>query len=67
MNVNVNDQPRSVSDSATLLDLLSELTLADRRGIAVALNDSVVPRSGWAGRALAENDRVLVIHASQGG
>ena len=67
MTINLNDQPHKVADSTTLHDLLRELALSDRRGIAVALNDSVVPRSGWAARALAENDRVLVIHASQGG
>ncbi|HEY0944285.1 MAG TPA: sulfur carrier protein ThiS [Opitutaceae bacterium] len=67
MMIKLNDEPRSVAESVTLLELLRELALAERRGIAVALNDSVVPRSGWAGRVLNENDRLLVIHASQGG
>lgn len=67
MTINVNDQPRSVAAEATLLDVLRDLSLVDRRGVAVAVNDSVVPRTGWAGRVLVENDRVLVIHATQGG
>lgn len=67
MTIRVNDQARSVAETATLLDVLCDLALADRRGLAVAVNDNVVPRSGWAERALTENDRVLVIHATQGG
>ena len=67
MNIRVNDQPRSIALGATLLDLLRELALAERRGVAVAINDMVVPRAGWPTRALAESDRVLVIQATQGG
>jgi len=67
MTIRVNDQPRSVADLATLQDLLRELALAERKGIAIAINDTVVPRRDWLSRALAEADRVLVIQATQGG
>ncbi|MGH7959788.1 MAG: sulfur carrier protein ThiS [Opitutaceae bacterium] len=67
MTIRVNDQPRQVAHTATLLDLLGELALAGRRGVAVAVNDEVVPRSSWPQRALAEADHVLVIQAAQGG
>jgi sulfur carrier protein len=67
MNIHVNDQTRNVALDATLLDLLRDLALAERRGVAVAINDSVVPRTDWPARTLAEADRVLVIQAAQGG
>ena len=67
MTIRVNDQSRTVGAEATLHDLLAELALAGRRGVAVAVNDSVVPRSEWTARPLAEADRVLVIQAAQGG
>ena len=67
MTIRVNDQPRSVAGLATLQDLLRELALAERKGIAIAINDSVVPRRDWPSRLLAEADRVLVIQATQGG
>ena len=67
MNIRCNDQARSVGGDATLLDLLRELALDERRGVAVAVNDTVVPRADWPARALAEADRVLVIQAAQGG
>ncbi len=67
MNVRVNDKPHAVADAATLHDLLAELGHAAKRGVAVAVNDAVVPRSTWAVHVLAEGDRVLVIQATQGG
>ncbi len=67
MTIRVNDQPRSVADATTLLDLLRELALAERRGVAVAVNDTVVPRAEWPARPLAAADHVLVIQATQGG
>jgi sulfur carrier protein len=38
-----------------------------RSGLAVAVNDEVVPRSRWATVALREGDRVEILTAAQGG
>jgi len=67
MNIRVNDQPRDVALGATLLDLLRELALAECKGVAVAINDTVVPRTTWPKHPLRESDSVLVIQATQGG
>lgn len=37
------------------------------RGIAVALNDSVVPRGRWADTILSPGDRVEIVKVLQGG
>jgi thiamine biosynthesis protein ThiS len=63
----VNDRARALRPGETLAGLLAELGLADRKGVAVAVNGAVVPRPGWAGRVLDPEDRVLVIQATQGG
>ena len=67
MIVRVNDEPRAIASAAPLSQLLGELGLAERLGVAVAVNDTVVPRSTWPMHTLAEGDRVLVIQATQGG
>ncbi|MEL7975618.1 sulfur carrier protein ThiS [Isoptericola sp. F-RaC21] len=36
-------------------------------GIAVAVNDAVVPRGLWAGTRIAPGDRVEIVTAVQGG
>ncbi len=38
-----------------------------KKGIAVALNNQVVPREKWEETTVDENDTVLIIIASQGG
>jgi sulfur carrier protein len=67
MTIRVNDKQRAVADASMLAHLLGELGLVERRGVAVAVNDLVVPRATWSSCALAEGDRVLVIQATQGG
>jgi sulfur carrier protein len=63
----VNDRPHPLATGATVAGLLRELAQAERKGIAVAVNGAVVARAEWAKRALAADDRVLVIQATQGG
>lgn len=48
---------------AALVDRLTQ----ERRGVAVAVNGAVVPRSTWATVGLADGDRVEVLTAAQGG
>lgn len=66
MRVTVNGQDRSVSSLLSIDDLVSSLVPA-RRGVAVAVNGTVVPRSTWAEVALADGDTVEVLTAAQGG
>ena len=41
--------------------------IAAKRGVAVAVNGTVVPRSAWSEVDLADGDRVEVLTAAQGG
>ena len=66
-HIHLNDAPRDVPAGSVLEALVRELGLADRRGVAVAVNGEVVPRRDWRARPLANEDRVLVIQATQGG
>jgi sulfur carrier protein len=65
MRVIVNGAAREVAVSCVEA-LVAELTEA-RRGVAVAVNGEVVPRSAWAGAELRDGDRVEVLTAAQGG
>jgi sulfur carrier protein len=49
-----------------VVDLLALLGV-DAGGVAVAVNGTVVPKTGWEERRLAEGDAVEIIHAVQGG
>jgi len=50
-----------------LAQLLEKESIAEKTGIAVAVNNQVVPKTAWANFELKDNDKILVIKASQGG
>jgi sulfur carrier protein len=65
--IRINGQDEVLS-AATLAALLEEKAVdVAQRGIAVALNGSVVPRSAWAATALKPGDNVEIVRARQGG
>jgi len=66
MNVYLNDTVIATS-SNSLLSVLEEQELSNKRGVAVALNDEVIHKANWASTNLKENDSILVITATQGG
>jgi len=66
VQLTVNGQPRQADDEITLTDLVPRIS--DRlAGIAVALNNEVIPRAAWANTVLTEGDRIDVVTAVQGG
>ncbi len=66
MNVTVNGAARELTPGTTLAQVVAELTSA-AAGVAVAVNDTVVPRGAWTATVLADHDRVEVLTAVQGG
>jgi sulfur carrier protein len=65
IRVNGENEPL---ETATLEALLAEKAVdTGQRGIAVALNGAVVPRSAWAATALHPGDSVEIVRARQGG
>ena len=65
MIVTVNDERVEVDDSITVAALLTRLDFPDR-GVAVALDWSVLPRSRWDS-TLSDGARLEVVTAVQGG
>jgi sulfur carrier protein len=66
MTIVVNGQRYDLPDDATLTDAVARLTTAVR-GVAVALNGSVVPRGEWPRTTLVDADQVEILTAVQGG
>lgn len=66
MHLTVNGDRRELPDGARLGPLVDQLA-GDRRGIAVAIDGEVVPRTRWDEHALRDGARVELVGASQGG
>jgi sulfur carrier protein len=63
----VNAVESDVDSHTTVAEIVSGLAGPAPRGIAVAVNDDVVPRSAWPETRLRDGDRVEVLTATQGG
>ncbi|UCG50677.1 MAG: sulfur carrier protein ThiS [Candidatus Latescibacterota bacterium] len=68
MQLTINGEKKDVDDVRSLEDLLTRLDLsANMKGVAVAVNDTVVPKIHWKTTRLEPGDVIEVIHAVQGG
>ena len=67
MRVSVNGVERELPTGATVADVVRSLVEAPERGVAVALDGVVVPRSRWQATSLGEGQAVEVLRAVQGG
>ncbi|GLH97918.1 sulfur carrier protein ThiS [Phytohabitans aurantiacus] len=66
MNVLLNGSAHVLPDGATVAEAVAVAT--DRaRGVAVAVNGEVVPRTGWPDAVLRDGDQIEVLTAAQGG
>lgn len=65
MNITLNNTSKSVV-SRNLQELVMELSI-ETKGIAIALNNRVIPRDRWVESELCENDKIVVVSAVFGG
>lgn len=66
MTLTINGEDRSFGGVSTLAALVAELGL-DARKVAVERNLEIVPRSAYGGTALADGDRIEIVHFIGGG
>jgi sulfur carrier protein len=68
MKVIMNDTPIDLTgSSATLEQAISLSGVNDYKGVAIAVNNTVIPRTTWNVFQLNENDTITIIRATQGG
>lgn len=66
MKVQVNNKEMEINASSTVAQLANMLELPSA-GIAIAVNNQMLPRTGWNLSTLQENDNIVVIKAACGG
>ena len=66
MRVEINGEPREVTEASTILDLLGELGI-DARKVALERNLEIVPRSIYANTVLGPGDKLEIVHFIGGG
>jgi sulfur carrier protein len=66
MTLTINGEQRSLRAASTVAALVAELGL-DARKVAVERNLEIVPRSAYGQTALADGDRIEIVHFIGGG
>lgn len=64
--ITINDKEYKVKEFASVRDALDLVDGLPKSGIAVALNNDVLPMSQW-NRLLTEGDKITIIKAFYGG
>jgi sulfur carrier protein len=67
MEITLNNQSKEIVTPCSLQYLLNETIGEKQKGIAVAVNSTVIPKIDWGTFSLNEKDEVLIIKATQGG
>lgn len=67
MEITLNGTKKDLAEKTSVQQLLDIELPEKQKGIAVAVNNTVIPRASWIQHALNEGDKVLIIKATQGG
>ncbi len=68
IDITINGQPERIAANATVADIVRQAGVdEDASGVAVAVNDTVVPRSRWQAQRVVAGDVVEIVRAVQGG
>jgi sulfur carrier protein len=67
VKVTVNGEPRELAPGTTVEAVVRELAASPERGVAVALDREVVPRSVWDATELHDGQELEVLTAVAGG
>lgn len=66
MNITVNNNTQVLLDASSIETMVNQLNI-ESKGIAIAVNYTVISKSEWSKIKLHENDNITIIKATQGG
>lgn len=67
MIIYLNNQSKKITTDFTLEDILDQEGIIDKKGIAIAVNNEVIPKHTWRNFKLQNSDQITLITATQGG
>ena len=67
MEITVNQQAYQVTDVCSVQQMLTVVLNQLPKGLAVAINQTIVPKADWVNHLLNPGDQIILIKATQGG
>ncbi len=66
ITIKINEKEHRLPETNSLQEFLEQLPIV-QNGIAIAINQNIIPKDKWPTTTLADNDNILIIKATQGG
>ena len=67
MEISINQQRTEIPEHFSVEELLNSLQTTSVSGIAIAINQAVIPKKQWPFHKLQPDDKITLIKATQGG
>jgi sulfur carrier protein len=68
MIVYLNNEQFDLSEAKSISEIIAkDLNMNHPKGVAIAVNQEVIPKTNWDNFMIKENDRLTIIKATQGG
>ena len=68
MELKINNQTKQFATDSLTVQALLDLEIPEKQnGIALAINNTVIPKSNWNTHLIKATDEILIITATQGG
>lgn len=67
MEILVNNKPHQFENAPSIEQLMTTLDIQIKKGIAIAVNDTIIHKEEWTQYQLVHQDKILIITATQGG
>jgi sulfur carrier protein len=66
ITIQVNSKDFQLNANLTLVELIEHLKISSK-GIAIAINQSIIAQDSWEKTHLQNNDDLLIVQSTQGG
>ena len=66
IKIKLNSEDKEIEENCSINDFLQKNGL-NNSNLAIAVNDSVIPKSEWNTKIIANGDKILLIKAAYGG
>ncbi len=67
MKIKVNKREKIMPDNISVSELIKLLSYSDTSGIALAIDEEVIPKAQWDNTKLSDGANITIIQATCGG
>lgn len=67
MEITINNKTHQFNQSCSIAEMLAVMLPGEAKGIAVAVNQTIITKSDWQEHLLKDGDQIMLIKATQGG